>query len=74
MKWIGFLCGARAVQYLLDRRRECLARVEAAKTGNVEFESQHLDLIDSLVRDVRAGRGYAFKLDHPTAVEVFVSD
>ncbi|TCG08842.1 hypothetical protein BZM27_09330 [Paraburkholderia steynii] len=69
-----FMRRARAVQYLLDRRREWLARVEAAKTGSVEFESQQLDLIDSLVRDVRAGRVHAFKLDHPTAVEVFVSD
>lgn len=65
---------ARAVQYLLDRRREWLERVEAAKTSKAEFESQQLNVIDRLIRDVRAGRVDAFELDHPKVVAVFVSD
>ena len=65
---------ARAVQYLLDRRREWLERVEAAKTDKVEFEAEHLNVIDRLIRDVRAGRVDTFELDHPKAVAVFVSD
>jgi hypothetical protein len=69
-----FMQRASAVLYLLKRRREWLGMVEAAKTGDVEFESQQLDLIERLILDVRAGRVNAFELDHPTAIAVFVSD
>lgn len=69
-----FMRRARAVQYLLDRRREWMARVEAAQAGGVEFEMRQLDLIERLILDVRAGRVDAFELDHPKAVAVFVSD
>ncbi|NPT62218.1 hypothetical protein GNZ13_48845 [Paraburkholderia sp. 5N] len=65
---------ASAVLFLLRHRREWSARVEAAQSGDVEFEMRQLDLIERLILDVRAGRVDAFELDHPRAIAVFVSD
>ncbi|WP_248295488.1 hypothetical protein [Paraburkholderia sp. UYCP14C] len=69
-----FMRRSSAVLFLLRHRREWSARVEAAQTGDVELETQQLDLIDRLVLDVRAGRVGAFELDHPKSIKVFVSD
>jgi hypothetical protein len=69
-----FMRRARAVWYLLDCRREWSGRIGPAHIGDVEFESQQLDLIDRLVLDVRAGRVHSFELAHPKAVAIFVTD
>jgi len=69
-----FMQRASAVLYLLQRRREWSTRIESAPSGDVEFETRQLDLIERLIIDVRAGRVDAFELDHPKAVAVFVSD
>lgn len=63
-----------AVLYLLKHHREWSTRIASGKTGDIELETQQLDLIERLILDVRAGRVGAFELDHPKAIAVFISD
>jgi hypothetical protein len=69
-----FVRRTRAVAFLLACRRELFEKIGSSPTGNVEFETQQLDLIDRLVRDVRAGRVDSFELDQPKAVVIFISE
>jgi hypothetical protein len=67
-----FMRRARAVGYLLDCRREWL-KITASPNGDIEFEADQIELIDQLIRDVRAGRVRTFKLAHPRVVSIYVS-
>jgi hypothetical protein len=69
-----FMRRSSAVAYLLDRRRMLFERIAAAPSGDVELESQQVELLDRLVLDVRVGRVRSFELAHPKAFAVLITD
>jgi hypothetical protein len=69
-----FMQRASAIAYLMDRRRRWLQKIEAAPSGNVEFERQEVEWLSQLILDVRAARVNTFRFTRPQAVEIYVSD
>jgi hypothetical protein len=67
-----FMRRVRAVAYLLDCRRGWL-KITASPNGDIAFEADQIELIDQLIRDVRAGRVRTFELAHPRAISIYVS-
>ncbi len=65
---------ASAVTYLLGHRRAWLAHIEATSSGSVEPAWRHVETIERLVLDVRAGRVRALELAEPKPVTIFVTD
>jgi hypothetical protein len=69
-----FMRRESAVTYLLGQRRAWFAKISTTSTGNVETESQQIELLERLILDVRAGRVRAFELTHPKPVAIFITD
>jgi hypothetical protein len=49
-------------------------KIAAAPSGDVELESQQVELLDRLVLYVRAGRARSFEFAHPKAIAVLITD